>query len=46
MKLEEDADGFGTDRQIVVYGTMTHQSGRNILWYPDRKFFFLGKEIK
>ena len=45
MRLGEDADGFGTDRQLAVYGTMTHQNGKNILWYPDRKFFLLGKKI-
>lgn len=46
MKLQKDADGFGTDIQLAIYGTMTHQNGKNILWYPDRKFFLLGKEIK
>jgi len=45
-KLEDNADGFGTVLQAAVYGTMTHQGGKNILWYPDRKFFLLGREIK
>ena len=46
MNLDEEADGFGTDNQVAIYGTMTHQNGKNILWYPDRKFFLLGREIK
>ena len=45
MQFGEDADGFGTHLQFAVYGTMTHQNGKNILWYPDRKFFLLGKDI-
>ena len=46
MQLGEKADGFGTDKQLAVYGTMTHYKGENVLWYPDRKFFLLGKVIK
>lgn len=46
MFLGDDADGFGTDKQVAVYGTMTHQNGKNILWYPDRKFFLLGRDVK
>ncbi len=45
MRLDDGADGFGTVLQIAIYGTMTHQNGKNILWYPDRKFFLLGKEV-
>lgn len=46
MHLGEDADGFGTDKQEAIYGTMTHCDNKNILWYPDRKFFLLGKDVK
>ena len=46
MDLGDDADGFGTVPQLAIYGTMTHQGGKNILWYPDRKFFLLGKDVK
>ena len=46
MDLGDDADGFGTVPQLAIYGTMTHRDGKNILWYPDRKFFLLGKEVK
>ncbi len=45
MELGEKADGFGTVRQLAIYGTMTHYKGENVLWYPDRKFFLLGKKI-
>lgn len=45
-ELGEKADGFGTVVQAAIYGTMTHQNGKNILWYPDRKFFLLGREVK
>ena len=38
------------DAQLALtspdYGTMTHQNGNNILWYPDRKFFLLGKDVE
>ena len=45
MHLDEGSDGFGTVPQIAVYGTMTHQNGKNVLWYPERKFFLLVKNI-
>lgn len=45
MHLGDEADGFGTDKQVALYGTMTHQNGKNILWYPDRKFFLLGRDV-
>ena len=46
MHLGDEADGFGTDKQLAIYGTMTHMDGKNILWYPDRKFFLLGKDVR
>jgi hypothetical protein len=30
---------------IGVYTSMTHRSGNDVLWHPDRKFFLLGKRI-
>lgn len=30
---------------IGVYTSMTHCGGNDVLWYPDRKFFLLGKRI-
>lgn len=46
MELSEKADGLGYGKELAIYGTMTHQNGKNILWYPDRKFFLLGKDVK
>jgi len=31
--------------QIATYTSFTRQNGKNILWYPDRKCFLLGKEV-
>ncbi len=30
---------------LSFYGTMTYAGGKQILWYPDRKHFLLGREI-
>jgi len=30
---------------LSMYASFTTRNGKNILWYPDRKFFLLGKEI-
>ncbi len=30
---------------LSMYASFTTRNGRNVLWYPDRKFFLLGKEI-
>ena len=42
----EVSSALGYGLELAIYGTMTHQNGKNILWYPDRKFFLLGKEVK
>ncbi|MBQ8409170.1 MAG: hypothetical protein IJY39_09945 [Clostridia bacterium] len=42
----EDANSMGYGIELAIYGTMTHQNGKNILWYPDRKFFLLGKDVE
>ncbi len=31
--------------EIATYTSLTERDGRRILWYPDRKFFLLGKYI-
>ena len=28
-----------------MYSSFTTRNGTNVLWYPDRKFFLLGKRI-
>jgi hypothetical protein len=30
---------------IGIYTSFTTRKGKNVLWYPDRKFFLLGKEV-
>ena len=46
MELDENASDMGYGRELAIYGTMTQIDGRDVLWYPDRKFFLLGKIIK
>lgn len=41
-----EADALGYGMELAIYGTMTNVKGKRILWYPDRKFFLLGKDIK
>ena len=41
----ESANAMGYGIELAIYGTVTHKDGKSILWYPDRKFFLLGKEI-
>ena len=41
-----EADALGYGMELAIYGTMTNVNGKRILWYPDRKFFLLGKDIK
>ena len=45
MKLSEKEVILGDDVQLAMYGTMTYMNGKKILWYPDRKFYLLGKNI-
>jgi len=38
--------GYGGGRvDLAMYASFTIRNKRRILWYPDRKFFLLGKEI-
>ena len=30
---------------LSMYASFTTRQGKNVLWYPERKFFLLGKEI-
>ena len=44
-----DTDGIpvgpkGTS-EIATYTSLTHYKGRRTLWYPDRKYYLLGKHI-
>lgn len=38
--------GFGNGRaDMAMYASLTIRNGRRVLWYPERKFFLLGKII-
>ena len=44
-----DTDGLpvgpkGT-AEIATYTSLTEHNGRRVLWYPDRKYYLLGKQI-
>ena len=39
------APGMPTNTDLSLYSSFTVRNGRNMLWYPDRKFFLLGKEV-
>lgn len=45
MHIKEDDVKLGDDIQLAMYGSMTYRDGKKILWYPDRKFFLLGKDV-
>lgn len=49
-KLLIDNDGVplgyrGGRADLAMYASFTVRHGRRVLWYPDRKFFLLGREI-
>ena len=37
--------GLPTNAGLSLYSSFTTRNGQNVLWYPDRKFFLLGKRI-
>lgn len=43
MEIPKD-DPFGR-HCLAMYSSCTHMNGKHVLWYPERKFFVLGKEI-
>lgn len=46
MHLDPEEATLGDDVQLAIYGSMTYMNGKKILWYPDRKFFLLGKDVE
>ena len=32
-------------KDLAIYGDLTIENGVPVLWYPDRKFFLLGKKL-
>lgn len=48
MLMDNDgkALGFGTGRaDLAMYASVTYRGGEPVLWYPERKYFLLGKVI-
>jgi len=45
MKLDNDGVVVGSKgtNEIGTYTSLTEHDGRRILWYPDRKYYLLGK---
>jgi hypothetical protein len=45
--MDNDGVGIGPLQRVDIgsYGSFTTRKGNNVLWYPDRKFFLLGKKI-
>ena len=38
--------GHGKGRaDLAMYASVTQRKGQTVLWYPERKFFLLGKRI-
>jgi hypothetical protein len=38
--------GYGKGRtDLALYASLTRHHGQAVLWYPDRKFFLLGKKL-
>ena len=38
--------GYGAGRcDLAMYASVTIRDGVPVLWYPDRKFFLLGKRL-
>ena len=44
MQLPEEGRGPG-QYELAMYGCYVKQGDKDILWYPDRKFFLLGREL-
>lgn len=49
-KLLMDNDGVAIGYKegradMAMYASFTNRNGRRVLWYPDRKFFLVGKNI-
>lgn len=44
--LPAGTPGKPTNTDLSLYASFTTRGGRDVLWYPDRKFFLLGKEVR
>ena len=45
MELPEEEGRELGQFGATMYGCYVKQDGKDILWYPDRKFFLLGKKL-
>jgi hypothetical protein len=47
--MDHDGQGLGPPGRLrwdlAMYSSVTHRHGQAVLWYPDRKFFVLGKRL-
>lgn len=46
--MDHTGRGLGPKKRhdLAMYASFTQKNGQNVLWYPDRKFFLLGKKIE
>jgi len=46
MDSEFVALGYeGGRSDLAMYASLTRRNGRDVLWYPDRKFYLLGRKV-
>ena len=45
MDIDNVPLGPGQRRDVAAYTSTTRRQGNFVLWYPDRKFFLLGRRI-
>ena len=45
LNTDDIAVGPKKTAEIATYTTITHANGKIVLWYPDRKYYLLGKYI-
>jgi hypothetical protein len=48
LLMDTDRVGIGYQEgrsDLAMYASIAHRGGKGVFWYPDRKFYLLGKEI-
>lgn len=45
VEIMNNGDVAMRRKDLAIYGDMTVEEGTPVLWYPDRKFFLLGKKL-
>lgn len=46
MEVPPETGALNIRFDLALYGSVTNKDGKMILWYPERKFFLLGKDIE